>query len=400
MSDEHAYVEESGHDQGGEEISGGAKGAKKKLDPGFKRNLMIIGGAVLAMVVVIAIVVFGAKAKIDGAKDRGPGTIIPKATTTGGGSQTQLTPEDEARMGRVQTKESDTARERKDTYIPKDMPLKPEDIKTPDAQNNGPGKGYNYKTGDNQGGQVNQVDAQRETLIKKGIELQLGSLLSKAEAPPTQSATFYTPPGGAAPVAAVAPSGAASSASASAASVTLIGGLKIAGGRLVSPLDTAKTEFISAVIDSGPLEGAYLVGKGKMVGEEGVLMTFTRMTVAGEDYAVNVTGLDNGTSSDAMNADVDRKLLSRHVMPVFFATVAAYMQAIARPSQTVVVTSGGGAQVVTPGAAGREAVATGIAAGATKAGAAFGAEKSTAFLPANTGIGLLFNEAVVKKVKK
>ena len=136
-----------------------------------------------------------------------------------------------------------------------------------------------------------------------------------------------------------------------------------------------------------------------MVGEEGVQMSFNRMTFAGESYAVNVTALDNQTSSDAVAADIDRKLLSRFVMPVTFTTLQAYLGAVARPSSQLVATSAVSTQVITPSATAREAVATGIAAGLGKAGEAFGQAKPSAYMPIDAGISLLFNDPVKKAAK-
>lgn len=372
---------------------------RKGFDPGFKRNISIIGGVLIAAVVVITIVIYGVKDRGDAARARASGTSIPTAPAVAGATPTDLTPADEARLGRVQGRESEEAKTRQDTYIPRDLVNKSQELQAPPTQANGPGVGYAYNVGDRSG---QAVDPQREALIRKGLELQLGSLLSRMEAPGTQSAGPYQPPGPQeARNQAAATTATASATAASGATTTkvLVKGLQIAGARLVSPLDTSKTEFISAVIDSGPLSGAYLIGKGKMVGEEGVQLTFNRMTFNGESYTVNVTGLDGSTSSDAMVADIDRKLLSRYVFPIAFTTLQAYLTAVARPAQTVVA-SNASTQVVTPSATAREAVATGVAAGLGKAGEGLGQAKPVAFMPIDTGIALLFNEPVQTKVSK
>lgn len=373
--------------------------ARRQFDSGFKRNMLIIGGTVAIAAIVIVAIVFGTKSRLDSAKERGPTTSIPATPVVAGGSPTQLTPADEARLGRVQGRESDAASEKKDTYIPRDLVTRSEAVlQAPATQTAGPGVGYAYNVGDRSG---QAVDPQREAAIRKGIEVQLNGIIAKMEPPGTQSAPAYQPPqqpGNSQQAAAAAP--AASAAAGKESGEVLARGLSIAGARLASPCDTSKTPFISSVINTGPLTGAYLVGQCKMVGDEGVQVTFNRMTFGGESYVVNVTGLDNATSSDAMAADIDRKLLSRYVMPIAFTTLQGYMGAIARPSQTVVATANVPAQIVTPSATAREAVATGIAAGLGKAGEGLGQAKPSAFMPIDTGIALLFNEPVLKKVAK
>lgn len=379
--------------------------ADKKLAPGFKRNMTIIGGAIVVAILMIGVSIFIAKGKLDSSKGKVAATSIPGGSQSVTGSKpAEITPADEARLGRVQTAESEQAQIKKDTYIPQEMPLKTEAFRPPDASSSGPGNGYSYRTGETappQGPQGPPVDVQRDAMIKSGIEKQLMSIVLRNEPPVTQSATFYVPPAGVG--AQAVQTGAAASTSTTAAAATvqyLIKGLTVAGARLVSPLDTAKSSFVTAEITTGPLAGAYLLGQGKMVSEEGVLMTFTRMKFNGEDYAVNVTGLDNATSSDAMGADIDRKLLARYVMPVVFTTFQAYLSAVSQVGQTIVATPGGVTTVVTPSAAGRQAAAAGLSAGVGKAGQAFGTQTPSAYMPIDSSIGLLFLDSVPLKAKK
>lgn len=170
--------------------------------------------------------------------------------------------------------------------------------------------------------------------------------------------------------------------------------LRIAGARLVSPIDTGRSEFVSAVIDSGPLAGAYLIGAAKVVAtENGVTVSFTRMSWREQDYKINAVALDPATSADPVDAQVDRKLMQRFVLPVIFETAQAYAAALARPGQTVVV-SAGGASVATPAAAAKEATAAGIAGGLRKAGEASGQAKASAFMPTGSALPILFLDSV------
>ena len=320
----------------------------------------------------------------------------------GAASPSQLTPADEARLGRVQTKEAEEAGTKKDTYIPRDLGTKVEAVQPSPTPSNGPGPGYTYNGGDPSRG---AADPQREAAIRSGIEKQLGAIIARMEPPGTQSAAAYQAPQSPqaqAAAAQVAPASSGASAAAGAAPEvqTLVRGLSIAAARLASPCDTSKTAFVSAVVDGGPLAGAYLVGQCKLVGETGVQVTFSKMTVGNESYAVNVTALDSGTSSDALAADIDRKLLSRYVMPVLFSTLSAYTAAIGRPSQVVVASAGVSTQVTTPSATSRQALGAGVSAGINKAGEGLGQAKPSAFMPIDTSISLLFNDAVLKKASK
>lgn len=371
---------------------------KKSLDSSFKRNMLFIGIAALVAVAVISVSLWSAFSK-PGANAMAVAPMnIPTnvAGVSNSGKPTDMTPADQDRLNRVQTAESEAAKLAKNTYIPKELPLNSESLKPPAVQSSGPGRGYAYSTGD--ASAHSAVDAQRDARINQGIQLQLAAIVARWEAPPTQSAPAYAGAGSGAATASTAP---AVPASASATSADeLVKGLTIAGARLVSPLDTAKTEFISAEITSGPLAGAYLVGKGRMVGEEGVQVSYTRMKFNDVTYAVNVTGLDNQTSSDALAAQIDRKLLARYVMPVAFSTAQAYLLAVARPAQSVVATSGLSTTIVTPGATAREAAAAGLAAGIGKAGESIGQAKPSAYMPIDTSIALLFNDPVLKKAIK
>lgn len=393
---------------------------KRTLAPGFKRNMLIIGGVFILAAAVIVFTVLGAKSGLDGAKNKPPVSVIPSGELNTS-TPTDLTPSEKDRLSRVQKNEADAAKKDGATYIPKDLSVKAEEVPGLGlgGPGNGPGQGYIYMQGD-RGGGVNTGgggapvgDQQREAAVRRGLDLQLASIFSRMEPPSTQRADIYRAPSaggdGQAPVQAVPVSlptgsvaaGAATSSAAMAVADVLVRGLQITGARLVSPLDTSKSDFISAEIDAGPLAGAYLIGKGRMVGEQGVQLSFQKMSFAGETYAISATGLDSQTSSEAMSASVDRRLLARYVMPVVFTTMQAYLTAAARPAQTAVVSGGAAAtQIVSPAASAREAIAAGLAAGVGKATEGLSQARATAFLPVDTPIALLFVEPVSKKASK
>lgn len=376
---------------------------EKKLDKGFKRNMLIIAGAVVAAVAVIAVVILGVRSKITSSQSAVPATSMYGLSGVSGSKPSDLTPADAERLGRVQTLQSEAAQAAKETYIPKELPLN-SDLRAPAASMDGPGslgqRGYNDAASQQAVG-----DPVREANIKKGVEIQMAALLAKFEPPGTGSAGPYSPPA-AANVSAGAQASANGSLNTSAASTAaqpapevLVRGLKFASSRLVSPLDTSKTEFISTEITSGPLQGAYLIGKGRLVNDSGVMLEFNRMSFDGEDYVVDVKALDNATSSDAVAADIDKKILARTVLPVLFTTAQAYLNAVAQPGATIVA-GGFATQVVTPAAQGRQAAAAGLAAGVGRAGEGLANTKPSAYLPVNTPVSLLFNAPVLKKSNK
>ena len=379
--------------------------SEKKLDKGFKRNMIIIGGAVVVAAIVMAVVILGARSKINKSQDSVPATSLAGTSTIAGSKPADLTLADAERLSRVQTAQSNAAQENKETYIPKELPLN-SDLRAPGASNDGPGNFGQRSYSDGQGQQP-AGDPVREANIKKGVELQVAALLAKFEAPGANSAGPYTVPGGVAnatvnsqaPVSAGTSTTSTTSTAGAGAPAVLVRGLKFASSRLVSPLDTSKTDFVSAEVTSGPLQGAYLIGKGKLVNDVGVTMDFTRMSFDGEDYVVDVKALDNSTSSDSVAADIDKKILSRTVLPVLFTTVQAYLNAVAQPGATIVA-GGFATQVATPPASARQAAATGLAAGVAKAGEGFANAKPSAYLPVNTPVNLLFNAPVLKKNAK
>jgi hypothetical protein len=401
MTDQVINNDEVQHQQGADSTQGKNK---RSFDSGFKRNMSIIGiTAVVALVVIVA-AIWTAKSKADAGNSKIDKTAIAAGQGSFGTSTTAPTPSEEERLKRVQGKESDKAKESNDTYIPKDNPLNVEKFKAPETQNNGSGAGYNYAAGNNQG---NQGDPQRDGNIRKGIEAQLNAILARAEPPPPQVAAPYANPlGPNTATAAAANASTVASAGSPATQDSLITGLSIAGARLVSPYDSDKTSYISAEITAGPLTGAFVTGVGTLNANEGVAMRFTRMKFQGENYAIDATALDSKTSSDAMSADIDRKLLSRYVLPLAFVSAQAYMTALSKPSQAIqaIATLGGAGATTpvatTPAATTLQATASAASAGLGQAIEKLGTQTPAAYIPIDTSIALLFNVTVLKKAGK
>jgi hypothetical protein len=377
-----------------------------KFDKGFTRNIKIVGIAFLAALLGIGYVIYTVRATAESKPQPAQATIplsnVSSGTTPLAGDE--LTPAEVDRIKRVQTAQADEASKQGQTYIPRDIPLS---LARPQE---GPGPGYQVMTGDFQGGAVSQVavDPQRQQDIKKGVELQIKAILDRHEAPPTSTAGAYQPrQQQAAQASATSSTGAdaARSSSSSPDSVAsaqpgkvIVSALTLAGVKLASSIDTSRGDFASAEIETGPLAGAYMIGEAKLVpGESGLTITFKRMNWRGKYYAINATALDPATSADPVGADIDRKLLQRHVLPIIFESAQAYATALARPSQTVVI-SNGQATVASPAAVTREAAAAAAAAGFRKIAESASQVKASAFLPANHALPILFLDSVADKL--
>lgn len=386
----------------GVEVPVAAAKAKKTLDPGAKRNLMIVGGVTLAAVAVVGFVgmrlASGPQLRETGlpATQVQTGSIGAQSTPTG-----DLTPEDLQRLDRVTQRQAEEAAAAGRTFIPSNLPLNrepasPEPAPLP-AQ--APPPGVNYSVSGGQAG-MSQADAERFQLMLQGLERQLTRIAEVHAAPPTVSAARYESRDEARQPAVAQQTVAAEPASMqtgqAAVAAPLVEGLHLAAAELLSPIDTDKTSFVSARMASGPLAGATLYGVVQMVSDQGVRVRFNRMLAQGRSYSINAIALDPAVSHDTLSADIDRKVLERYVLPLIGDTAKAFLQAIGQAGQQVVVGPGNTPVVVQPEASTRQAAAQGAAAGIDRAMEEFGRSRSNprASLPAGAPIGVLFLDPV------
>lgn len=374
----------------------------RKVDRLFKRNIIFVIGFMGVMIAIIVVVFFRMNGAMKSSAEKNlPAMDVGIGPSDKGAPVGALTPAEIERFNRVSQKKSEEAKAAGNSFIPKDMPLNPE-LKAPMANDqNGPGGNYNINAGrvsgqaNRSGSNNNSTDPRRDQLIGQGLEKQVTRILAQFDAPGTAQASPYedrTKTAQAATSAASAPDVAASAPSGS----ELLPGLSIFGAYLTSPLDTAKTNYISARITSGPASGAVVFGTGEVVGTEGVRLSFTMMSFEGKSYPVKAIALDVQTSSNAMTASIDRQIFSRYVIPIFGAVGQAYARAIANPGQQV-VTGVAGATVAEPAVSARQAGYAGVAAGLGKlTESATYTGPNTAFMPVNAPIGLLFTESVKK----
>lgn len=374
---------------------------QRKFDAGFSRNVRIVGAVAAIAIAVTAVVLYRSQSALQSARDKGvPSTVIGSAASEKSAAAPQATQAELERTQRVHQNQAETARSDGSTYIPKDLPLvsAPAGLPARPEVGHGPGRGYNPNTGHHTG-HTGAEDSRNEQARLAGVERQLTSLMKVLEPGVTSSAGPYEDKDKRAAQTAGQTVQAQTSIASNATTTTavvkeLLAGLSIHGASLIAPLDTARAAEVLARIDSGPAAGAMLFGRGVVVGDDGVRLTFSKMSLAGKTYDINAVGLDSQTSSTAMQADIDRKLFARYVIPILGSVGKAYADAVARPGQQLVV-EGGTVNVVTPTASARQAAAAGVGAGLgriTQAATYDG--PNTAYMPAGVSIGIIFLDPV------
>jgi len=378
---------------------------KKSLDPGAKKNLLIIGGAVGAAILVMG-VMFVTTAAPPGVTERGlPATTIsaPPGSTRASGD---LSPEELARLDRVVGREADAAAAQGVTFVPSEIPLvqeRPVDIPQPiPASFTPPGMNYHVGSGGHTQGQ-SQADAERLQRMMQGFQLQMARIADSNVVPPTSSAPRYSGQGGASGQGSAQSAPQAQSemtASAPAASptpATLVAALSISAAETITAINTERTSFVSARVVAGPAAGATLYGASEMVADQGVRITFNRMLLDGQSYTINAIALDPADSHDLLNANVDRKRFERYVLPILGSMGSAYFTARAQQATRVVTGPSGDVVAVEQNEpTARQSVAQALAAGMATAVEQIANQPTqpSATLPAGVSLGILFLDPV------
>lgn len=367
----------------------------KTLDPGLRRNLVIIGGVLIGAILLVLLVILLRPSSQQAGQ---ASAALPKTPGTGIEKEGPMSPAMQQLLREKQFAEAEEARRRGRSYIPPDTaaaePL-------PSAAGPGLSQSQQFVAPAPANVQMNpqlqdELRARRERL-SKGIESQLGDLVAATAPAQTVARVVFASPAAAA---GSAPAGEAARAGASAKpdpGNLLVDALEIFAGSTASPVDTYKTGYISARISSGVLAGAFLTGRTQLV-NEGLQPRFSAMRVNGRTYKINAIALDEQTATDAVDADLDRRYLQRYVMPVLMAAVGGYATARAQTGSTVVGIGNGSEAVATPSPTEKQAVNAGIASAATLAQRAIEADASLpirAMFPAGSAIGIMFLEPVV-----
>lgn len=344
----------------------------RKVDPTFKRNIMIIGAVVVIAVVALVTVVMlasGGKKKVPGATGVGvgeSGAVIPTD-----GNQ-PLTPVMKDYLTKAQVEARAKAeRDGDKVSLPSDTLASPEPLKDKPTETvlqtanhqptNGAGPAYAGPSAEDQA---------RMERRRAGLQTQMGALMDVREMYVTGASAervpnAYVQPTQVATGAPVAGSGGVVNgpgAQATPAGKLIADALEIFPAEVASEVDTYKSNYCSTRIVAGRLAGAFLVGNCETK-EDGLSMNFTQMRFSGQTYAISAIALDESTSNKALsNTTVDRRYLQRFVFPVFTASLGGYAAAKSQTAQTV-ISNGGGTTQSTSAATSAQAIAAGVAAG-------------------------------------
>lgn len=376
----------------------------RKLDPGFRRNIFVIGGVAVALVLVMVLFVVMRGGTSGGDKKTNSVSVALPSGTTDVGVSGNVSPAMQEKINAKHLQEKEEAEARGDrVFIPKDTVGAPQPIA---SQPQAPSINATRIAPAQTSYQMTDEERQQQERRRQGVERQLGDLLAAADgggAKPerVQFQSNRTSGGVADGVGSSAVGAGSGGTGARNKGPEIAGGLDILPAETASPIDTYRTKYASARITGGKLDGAFLTGTTTLM-EEGLQTQFNMMRFNGKTYAVNAIALDEKTSTDAMNAQIDKRYLERYVMPITMAFVGGYAQAAAQTGTTTILT-GGGATSSTPAATSQQARNAGIAAGVQIAQQEVAKEAQKPYqakLPANTPIGIMFLAPVYESEAK
>jgi len=369
------------------EVIKAPEGTKKKLDPGFSRNLKIIAGALGA---VVLLVVLAAMVQSGPGKDD-----VRQSDLQVGGSNVQpagqITPAMENMLREQQQIEAAAAAEKGKSYIPPDTTGRTETVNVLPVQMSP----SSYEAAAIQNNAQPSAQDQRR---REGLERQLAAYLNESER--ADSARVRV-------VAEKVDGGSTATTNSVVAAPTgssqqIVPGLEIVAGTLAGDLNVpaGTSVFASALVRSGVLNGAFMVGSARVV-DEALEINFTQMRFGTKTYAIDAIVLDQDTTANAIAGNVDRRILQRYVFPIALATAQGFFSAKAAVG-SIAVNVGEAAAVATPAASGEQARAAGVAEGIKLAGQEV---QRTAAKPIvvsavrGTSVGLLFRSPVTEEIK-
>jgi intracellular multiplication protein IcmE len=343
----------------------------RRLDPGARRNFLIIGAAVAVCVAVVVLIVLRAAS---GTTERAAPPSQVSLGTSDSERVDSVSPETAAKVASKQQQEAEEARRSGRSYVPPDnlgsvQPVTPAVSAGPSA----------YNVGSAAVTQHAQFNGEQDQRKREGLQRQLAALLGESVAGAGQGARQRVQFEGAqqqgqgAQVAsrgqvAAAPAPAAGASGAQAAKREAVGSLTIHPAILTSDLMVAANNaqaFATAQITGGPAQGAFLVGSAKVV-DENLEITFNQMRRNGKVYSISARALDEQTAGAAISGTVDRRLLQRYVMPIALAMAQGFYNAKAQTGSTITSIGGAGgatAAVSIPAPTTEQARSAGIAKG-------------------------------------
>ncbi|WP_321820929.1 MULTISPECIES: DotG/IcmE/VirB10 family protein [unclassified Burkholderia] len=370
---------------------------KKPLDPGFKRNLKIIGFALGGFaIVIIGLIVFSGTnhANADRSDVRMAGSVVPN-------EQAMPKPYQD-KLNRVESRESVAALDQGKSYVPAPsndgvQPIQPIQPVTSAATQQ---VSYVQPTG---GG----VDQQ----VPDGLKRQLDRIVASMAPMAPQALDAKIDKAALAATGEHVASSAGSSVSANDASSAPVSRRQLIKKEDIYPAqiknmpssDRGGLSF--AEITSGPFQGALLQGRSTIYNSDYLNTKFTSMRFNGQQFEIEAIALDEKTAEDALDGKIDHKILTRYVMPVLFAGLQGFATAAANPGSYAAypsVSTGAGtlitnSGIATPPSSTSQAINAGIAAGLQIANqniSKLANEPVDVSLPQGLNIGVMFTAPV------
>lgn len=159
---------------------------------------------------------------------------------------------------------------------------------------------------------------------------------------------------------------------------------------LDKPIRTDIAPLAIVTIQSGPYAGAKLRGEATRANQY-MKINFTDMYFNQKHYSVKAVALDITLLSEVIEGTYNREILDRHGLPLIFDTAYAYADARSQTGQSAVA-SFGGVATTTPPPTNQQAIASGLKAALKTGQAIAGEDMPIAHVdnPALTSIAVLF----------
>lgn len=385
----------------------------RQVDPGFKRNMKVIGGFMVAVLVVVGVVLYGAMSGGGTPSGKNANVVSIDQGMAAGQAKPELeqTPAMQAKLQQMQQAEAEKAQREGRSYVPAEAIGKVEPVEPPAPVAPPPTASTMQVSQNNM--QVGGMSQDQMQAIREGLRTQLALIVPAqvSSGAPRQSLSFRdaqesgrgnAPAAGGAPATPGAP--AAASAVAGSNAPTIVPPLEIVPARLANPITAimGKPSYASAIITAGPLAGAFLTGTSTLNENETIETTFTTMRLGNKGYKVDAIILDEQTADAGVKGEMDRRILERYVLPVAVAAAQGYFTAASQTGSQILAVSTGTAAVGSPAPTSEQARNAGAAAGlriASQEVQKAANQPIRSSVTRDMTIGILFRAAVKEEIK-
>lgn len=319
---------------------------KKKMHPGAKKNLLIIGGIAGFAVVLTTILSFmGSGDKTDPAKNLrgGKGEVQTRQVEDERYQEAEATRQAELLRSAENNGDSflgSSGSGQDNALTPADLSLT-EDINPDVAEKKVAPRLRPERQNANVGAlrqeEIAQVEARRQSVLKQmqtilGDQIPVAHVHTSYPLPQPQNqqgATSANPAPG-------TPNPADQNNQSQKPPGYTEQLLKSAFATFDKPISADRDTLVIATVRSGPYSGARLQGVAKRDLDQGKF-EFTRMVFGNKAYQINATGLDEFTLSTLVDGDYDGNYIARFVAPFLFSTASAIADARSQTGQEVIV---------------------------------------------------------------